>query len=78
MFDRSENAKAVNSKWHLFRINARRTANSPEEFSDSDQVEYDLDTARITGADNSENFTYDKAVDILGENGTDVRELEDR
>jgi len=70
--------KPVNADWHLFRANARRTANSKEEFAEADQVKYDLDTAQITGEDNPRNFTYDRPVDILNENGTDVRDLEDR
>jgi hypothetical protein len=81
MWARSENLKTVNSEWHLFRINARRTAFSKEEFSESEQVEYDLDTADITGKDNPRSYTYDRPLnepDGTPNNGTDVRTLDDR
>lgn len=81
MWKRSENLKAVNAEWHLFRENARQIAFSKEEFSDSEQVEFDLDTADITGKDNNRNYQYSRpltSVDGTPNNGTDVRTLDNR
>jgi len=77
-FNRSNDAKKIRTDWHEFRANARRTAFSEDEFAPGARTEYDLDTAQITGEDNPRSYTYDRPVDILGENGTDVRELDDR
>ncbi len=73
-FKQSNDSKKIRKDWHTFRENARQTAFGPEEFAPSDRIEYDLDDAGITGEDNDRTYTYDRPVDILGENGTDVRE----
>lgn len=81
MWSRSENLKPINSEWHEFRARARRTAFSPEEFSEGDQIEYDLDTAGITGADNPRSFEVDRPLtEEAGNmnNGFDVRDLNNR
>ena len=77
-FARSEHIKALDKRWHEFRQRARETATSEEQFADVDRVRFDLDTARIDGKEFAGNFEYNRPIDILGENGTDVRELDDR
>ncbi len=77
-FAQSEGTKRLSEDWHRFRQRARETATSEKEFSESDQVRYDLDTARIDGSEYGPNFKYDRPLDLLGENGTDVRDLENR
>jgi len=78
MLNRRNDGRFVDSDWHLFRENARQTANSPLEFAESDRVHYDLDTAGITGRDNNKNYVWDTSIDLFNINGTDVRTLEDR
>jgi hypothetical protein len=80
MWPRSDSLQAVNREWREFRVMARRTAFSPEEFGPSDRVQYDLDTAGITGADNPRTYTVDRPVTEEGDmnNGTDVRTLDRR
>jgi len=54
--------KVTDSRWHNFRERARREAFSPEEFSDSDRVRYNLDddarisSANITGQNNPASY----------------------
>jgi len=43
--------------WHREREEARQTENSDEFFSPIEIEDYDLDTARIDGSDNDDNFT---------------------
>lgn len=76
MFKRAESAKPVDADWHEFRQTARKTAFSPDEFSETEKVKYDLDTARITGEENPRTYTVDRPIDNLMDNGTDIRTLE--
>ena len=43
-------------KWHQFRQRARETEPSEENFSETEQERYDLDTARITGEEQRNTF----------------------
>lgn len=60
---RGENGKAVWEEWHRFRSFARRNAFSENEFSEIEQNRFDLDTARITGADNPKTFRTEPPLD---------------
>jgi hypothetical protein len=80
-FRRSPSARPLDRDWHKGRIRARKTAyNSDLEsfFSDTEIIKYDLDTANIDGSDNPRLFTWRRAIDIFGINGTDVRQLHNR
>jgi hypothetical protein len=78
LFDRTKSGKRIDSRWHSFREQARRTAVSPEEFAPSDRVHYDLDTAGITGKDNPRTYTHNRPTNLVYTNEIDVRELRDR
>jgi hypothetical protein len=67
-------SKVLREDWHRFRQNARETAFHPELFADSDFIEFDLDTARITGEDNPRTYIWDRSIDLLDVNGYDVRD----
>lgn len=75
---RKNDGKYLTSEYHAFRENARQTAFHPDSFAEADQIEFELDTAGITGRDNNQNWHMARAVDIFGVNGTDVRDLRDR
>ena len=75
---RKNDGKFLTERYHQFREEARQTANSPEEFAESDRIEFELDDAQITGEDNAKNYRFARAIDLFGSNGTDVRDLEDR
>jgi len=72
---RKNDGKLLTAEYYLFRENARRTAFHEENFSDADREEFDLETAGITGEDNNDNYRFNRPVDTLGQNGTDVRDL---
>ena len=81
MWARSETLENLSTDWHQFRINARRTAFSKEEFGEIEQIKYDLDTARITGKDNPRSYTVNRPIqgaDGNMNNGVDVRTLDQR
>lgn len=75
---RTKSGKSVDSRWHTFRANARRTAVSELEFAPSDRVRYDLDTARITGKEYPETFQFSRPLTVLLNNSVDVRDLRNR
>lgn len=77
-FRQSNGQKAIDPEWHEFRVEARETAFSLAEFSPQEITRYDLDTARITGRENSRTYTVSRPVDELGEGSADIRELPDR
>jgi hypothetical protein len=77
-FKRSEGAKAVDSDFHRSRQRARETGFNVDMFGDSEIVKYNLETARINGSDNPHTYRVNRAIDFLGVNGIDVRELRDR
>jgi len=80
-FRRSPGARAIDSDWHRQRQRAREEAYSSDLeawFSDTEIIKYNLDTARVTGADNPRVFLWRRAIDLFGINGTDVRNLRDR
>lgn len=58
---RGNEGKPVSGDWHEFRARARREAFSPEEFSEIERTQYDLDddderSANITGEDNPDTY----------------------
>ncbi len=77
-FRRSESVKRTDREWHSFRHAARKNAFSVNEFSDEEIVRFDLETARITGRDNPRTYLFNRAIDVFGSNGTDIRELRNR
>jgi hypothetical protein len=68
----------LNEKRPKFRQNARETAFSLAVFAPEDIEEYDLETAGVTGKDTNRNYKFNRSIDTLGSNGTDVRELDNR
>lgn len=77
MWPQSENLKRVRADWHEFRREARESAFSIEEFGDTERVEYDLDTAGITGQDNPDSYDNNRPLadmDGVPSNGRDIRE----
>jgi hypothetical protein len=81
MWARQESLQSVWSTWHEKRAEARRTAFNPNEFGDIEQTKFDLDTARITGAENPRSYQVDRPLnEVEGQqnNGTDIRTLDDR
>ena len=79
-FKRSDGAKPSQEWWHRGRQRARETAfnSSLELFSETETVKFDLDTAQIDGSDNPQLWIWNRALDVFGTNGTDVRTLRDR
>jgi len=75
---RSPSARVIDRDWHEGRHRARHQYFSIEEASATERVKYDLDTARITGADNPRTWIWRTTIDVFGINGTDVRNLRDR
>lgn len=79
-FRRSPGARPLDADWHQQRQRAREQAYSSDlqaQFSDSEIVKYELDTAQIDGSDNPRLYMMQRAIDLLGINGTDVRDLRD-
>jgi len=76
MWPQSENLKRIRKDWHEFRIEARRNAFNVDEFGDTERIEYDLDTAGITGQDNPDSYDFNRPLDMEGtpRNGRDIRE----
>jgi len=62
VYEKGNAAKAASNEWREFRERARREAFSPEEFSDSERVRYNLDddarisSANITGQNNPASY----------------------
>jgi hypothetical protein len=80
-FARSPGAKPTQRWWHEGRQDARERAFSGDltaQFSDTEIIKFDLETAQITGEDNPRLFKFMPVIDILGISGTDVRELRNR
>ena len=79
-FRRSNDVRVADAEWHRQRQRARESAfhSSLRIFSDAEIVKDDLETARITGADNPRTFMWNRALDVFGTNGTDIRELRNR
>ena len=69
---RDNSGSAVWREWHERRQEARETENDEELFDDIEQEKYDLDTARIDGSDNPDNFTTEPYGD--DEKPHDIRE----
>jgi hypothetical protein len=78
LFRRSESGKKIDEEWHEVRQAARVGTFSLDEWAAQDITRYDLDTAQIDGSDNPRTFTWDRDIDILDSNGTDVRTLDTR
>ncbi len=77
-FARSPGLKKADRRWYENRIRARRTGFNLNDFSDEEIVKYDLETARITGSDNPQNFRLNPDIDILNVRGIDVQDLHNR
>jgi hypothetical protein len=80
-FARSPGAKPTQAWWHEGRQDARERAFSGDltaQFSDTEIIKFDLETAQITGAENPRLWKMMPVYDILGISGTDVRPLRDR
>jgi len=77
---RSPDMRPVDSEWHRRRQEAREAAfnSSLDIFSDTEITKYELDTAQIDGSDNPRVWTWNRALDLFGINGTNVRELRNR
>lgn len=71
--EKANDGKVISSDWHRFRAEARRTAFSPEEFSQIERTEYNLDSddrlspAGVTGQDNPDSYDGSDAVGITRE-----------
>jgi len=79
-FARSPSAKPSQAWWHRGRQRAREQAfnsNLTSQFSDTEIIKFGLDTAQIDGSDNPQTWTWNRAIDLFGTNGTDVRDLKD-
>lgn len=77
-FRRDRSGKHTDKEWHRNRHLARHHTFNLDDWSDEEIVRYDLDTADITGRLNPRSYTFDRDIDILKANGTDIRELKDR
>jgi hypothetical protein len=80
-FARSPGAKPTQAWWHEGRQDARERAYNGDltaQFSDTEIIKFDLETAQIDGSDNPRTFKFMPVIDILGVSGTDVRTLRDR
>lgn len=78
MFARSENLRAIDSRWHEFRQNARETAFDESEFGPIEKERYDLDTAGITGEENPRTYSIRDPTEVAGTDAFDIRDLPDR
>lgn len=78
-FARSGDVKPTQAWWHRGRQRAREQAfdSSLSIFSDEEIIKLDLETAQIDGSDNPRTYLWNRTLDILGTNGTDVRDLYD-
>ncbi len=73
--------RATDREWHRRRQQAREQAYSSDleaMFSDQEIIKYNLETAQIDGSDNPRVFMFNRALDIFGMNGMDIRNLRDR
>jgi len=77
-FRRSPETRAIDRDYHLGRKRARENYFSIEQASPVEIVKYELEAEDITGKENPRTYTWRRAIDLLGINGTDVRELDDR
>jgi len=80
-FGRSPSARPVDREWHRNRQRAREQAYNGDlisQFSPEEIVKYELDTARITGEENPRMYLFNRAYDLFGQNGTDIRKLRNR
>jgi hypothetical protein len=81
MWARQEGLQAINEEYLQFRVNARRTAFNVDEFGETEQVKYDLDSAGITGEVNPRSYTVKRPVNSADgnmNNGFDVRDIVNR
>jgi len=80
-FRRSPGVRSVDAEWHRNRQRAREQAYNGDlisQFSPEEIVKYELDTARITGRENPRMYLFNRAYDLFGQNGTDIRKLRNR
>jgi len=79
-FARSPSVVASQAWWHEGRQDARErafTSDLTSQFSNTEIIKFGLETAQIDGSDNPQTWTWDRGIDLLGTNGTDVRDLKD-
>ncbi len=80
-FRRSPSARPLDRDWHKEREAARKRAYNSDlesQFSDTEIIKYNLETAQIDGSDNPRLYMWRRAIDLFGINGMDIRELRDR
>ena len=78
---RDRSGRKVDTRWHEFRQQAREHSFSKEEFAESSQIRYDLDTAGIDGGKyNTLTYLITRPIpaNLELKNGVDVRTLDDR
>jgi len=77
-FRRSPSVRPIDRDWHEGRRRARHNYFSIEQASPVEIIKYELEAEDITGRENPRTYTWRRAIDLLGINGADVRELDDR
>lgn len=65
MLNTHNSGKKVWAIYHIVRQRAREEEWTEEVFSESEQTQFDLETARITGEENEELGEYDPYADRL-------------
>jgi len=77
-FRRSPGARAIDADYLKGRQRARTSYFNFSQVSDVERIKYELEKEDITGKENPRTYTWNRAIDLLGINGEDVRELNDR
>ena len=79
-FREATGSKPIDGEWHRKGREAKENTFSLNEWSEQEIIRWDLDTeTRIpTGRENPRTYTTNRPIDTLGENGTDIRTLDDR
>lgn len=75
---RSPSVRPLDTDWHRGRQYARENYFNESMASGVERVKYELDTVDITGEWVDRTYTVDRPIDLFGENGLDIRNLEDR
>ncbi len=76
LFRRSQSGKHIDSEWHYKRYIAATTTFDVESWGAEDRIRYDLDEDWIDGKYVDRGYMIDRPIDIFGENGFDLRDLE--
>lgn len=75
---RSPSVRALDVDYHRGRQYARHNYFNESMASDEEIVKYNLDTVDITGEWVDRTYTVDRPIDLFGENGLDIRNLDTR